>query len=92
MPPPTRSDAVDGFVKVEPRSDPATDAALKRRVEKQIRDNYGTRLRSFEVRVVGRQVVITARPARFWQRRALRTSLEQLPALQGYKAFVEVLD
>jgi hypothetical protein len=65
---------------------------LKRKIERQIGDGLGTRLRSYEVRVVGREVTILARPARFWQRRSIRQSLESLPALSGYKARVEVTD
>jgi hypothetical protein len=79
-------------IKVEPRTDPAADAALKRRVELQVRESLAGRLRSYEVRVVGREVTIVARPARFWQKRATRNSLEALPALNGYKAVIEVID
>ena len=82
----------DEFVKVEPRTDPAADAALKRRVERQINETFGTRLRSYEVRVVGREVVIRARAARFWQRRAIKGGLEALPALSGYRAVIEMVD
>ena len=60
-------------VTVEPRSDPAADAALKRRVEKQIREALGDRVRSVDVRVVDRNITIRARAARFWQRRAYVT-------------------
>jgi hypothetical protein len=79
-------------VTVEPRTDAAADAALKRRVEKQIRESLGTRLRSSEVLVVGRDVTIRARAARFWQKRAVRRALESLPALHGYDARIEMLD
>ncbi len=79
-------------VKVEPRTDPAADAALKRRVETQIGESLGGKLRSFEVRVVGRDVVILARPARFWQKRGVRNALDSLPSLIGYKARIEVID
>lgn len=96
FPPPGTSDrrgsTIDDSVRVEPRSDPAADAALKRRIERQIHDNFGPKLRSFEVRVVGREVVIRAHPARFWQRRGLRGGLEALPSLRGSHAKVEVLD
>ena len=79
-------------ISVEPRSDPAADAALQRRVEAQIRDSVGTRVRSYEVRVVGGEVAIVARPSRFWQRRSVKSALESLPALKGAKANVEVID
>jgi hypothetical protein len=79
-------------VRVEPRSDPAADAALKRRIERQVRDTVGTRVRSYEVLVVDREVTIRARPARFWQKRSLRHTLESMPGLTGYHAKVEILD
>lgn len=79
-------------VTVEPRTDPASDAALKRRVERQIRETVGDRARSFDVRVMGRDVTIIAHGVRLFQRRAVRSTLENLPALSGYKAFVQLLD
>jgi hypothetical protein len=79
-------------VTVKPRTDPEADAALRKRVERQIRDNFGTRLRSYEVRVVDQEVTVRARAARFWQRRNLRYAIETLPALSGVKANVEVTD
>ncbi len=81
-----------GLVTVEPRSDPATDAALKRRIERQIRESLGNRVRSVDVRVVDRDVTIRAKSARFWQRRGVRHTLESLPALVGYHAQVEMSD
>ncbi|MFO0907568.1 MAG: hypothetical protein U0794_04270 [Isosphaeraceae bacterium] len=77
---------------VEPRTDPATDAALKRRLERQIRESLGNRVQSYEVRVVGREVIIRARTARFWQRRSVRNTLESLPGLNGYRTTVVVDD
>lgn len=77
-------------ITVEPRSDPAADAALKRRLESQLQAAYGDHLKSLEVRVVGRGVTVHARAARFWQRRALRRSLESFPALAGRRANIEV--
>ncbi len=79
-------------VTVEPRTDPAADAAIKRRVERQILENLGGRIRFAEVRVVGRQVVIRARPARFWQKRSVRSELEALPGLNGYKVDIQLVD
>lgn len=75
-------------VRVEPRSDPATDSAVKRRIERQLTETLGSRVRAYEVRVVGRNVVIRAVPARFWQRRAVRSSIESLPVLTGFKTTV----
>ena len=42
------------------KSDPAADAELKRRIERQVREAVGDRVRSVEVRVVGRNVAIRA--------------------------------
>ena len=88
----TREPELSEPVKVEVKTDPAADAALKRRVERQIRDTLAARLGFYEVRVVGREVVIQARAARFWQKRGVRRELESLPALGGYKASVLILD
>jgi hypothetical protein len=82
----------DDSIKLEPRSDPAADAALKRRLESQAKDAVGTRARSIEVRVVDRQVHIRAKVDRFWNRRPVRRALESLPALSGYKTTVDVED
>ena len=81
-----------GAVTVEPRIDPVDDEAIRKRVDRQIRENLGGALTSYEVRVVGREVTVHARAARFWQKRAVRNALEALPALKGYKARVEVVD
>jgi hypothetical protein len=77
-------------ITVEPRSDPAADAAAKRRIERQIREVLGSKLRSYDVRVVGREVTVHARSSRFWQRRAVRNALESLPALSGYRTSILV--
>jgi hypothetical protein len=76
----------------DPENQAETDAALRKRVEKQIRDSVGPRLRSYEVQVVDRRVTVRARAARFWQRRSLRHAIESLPALSGTGARVEVTD
>ncbi|MEO6807793.1 MAG: hypothetical protein ABI353_01590 [Isosphaeraceae bacterium] len=85
---PTRS--TDEAVKVEPRTDPAADAALKRRLETQIRAAVGPHLRDLDVRVIDRGVIIHARADRFWRRRAVRRAIESLPALSGLKVKVDV--
>jgi hypothetical protein len=72
--------------------EPLTDAAVKRKIERQVRDALGDRVRSVEVRVSGRNVLVVARPSRFWQKRAVRRTLETLPALAGYQARIEVDD
>ena len=79
-------------ISVEARSDPATDAAVKRRIEKQVQQAVGDRVRSVEIRVSGRSVVIRAQPARFWQRRGVRRSLETMPLPSGYRARVEMIE
>lgn len=80
----------DGVISVEPRTDPAADAELKRRIEKQLRSAGGDRLRSMDVKVAGKKVVIKARANHFWQRRGLRRSIETIPALSGLKSQVDV--
>lgn len=79
-------------ITVEPRSDPSAEAAAKRRIEKQVQQAVGDRVRSVEVRVSGRSVVIRAQAARFWQRRSVRRSLETMPLPSGYRARVEMID
>jgi hypothetical protein len=79
-------------ISVEPRSDPAAEAAVKRRIEKQIQQSIGDRARSVEIRVSGRTVVIRAQAARFWQRRSLRRSLETMPLPAGFRSKVEMID
>jgi hypothetical protein len=71
-------------------ADADVDAVAKRRIERQIRATLGDRVRSFEVRVTGRNALIVAQPSRFWLRRSVRRSLETLPALQGYRARIEL--
>jgi hypothetical protein len=87
-----KSAATAGRARSDDQSEPAGDAALKRRIERQIRDSLGDRLRSVEVRVTGRNVLIVAKPSRFWQKRTIRRSLEELPALAGLRARVEIGD
>ena len=79
-------------ITVEPRSDPAAEAAVKRRIEKQVQQALGDRVRSVEVRVSGRTVVFRAQASRFWQRRNVRRSLETLPLPAGYRGRVESVD
>lgn len=82
--------ATNDSIKVEPRTDPASDAALKRRIEHQIRQSFGDRIRDVEVRVVGREVSVRGRATRFWQRRGLQRSLESIPSLSGLRSTVQV--
>jgi len=88
----SKSAASKGRSKDDSRPEPRTDASVKRQIERQIRDTLGDRVRSVEVRVSGRNVLIVARAARFWQKRTVRHSLETLPALAGYRARIELDD
>jgi hypothetical protein len=72
------------------KGDPAKDSALRRKVEEQVRIAAGRHLRSVEVRVVDEKVNVHVRVDRFWHRRAIRRSVEALPALTGVSATVEV--
>jgi hypothetical protein len=76
--------------KADADGEPATDLAVKRRIEKQVRDAAGDRLQSLEVRVSGRNVLIVAKPTWFWQKRGIRRTLETLPALDGYRARIDL--
>jgi hypothetical protein len=81
--PPSRGEAEKGA---------GADVAAKRRIERQIRETLGDRVRSLDVQITGRNVVIVAQPSRFWLRRSVRRSLETLPVLQGYRARIELSD
>jgi hypothetical protein len=92
---------VEGQERSEPRrapndyasaADPANDAAAKRRIERQVRDALGDKLRSVDIRVTGRNVLIVAKANRFWQKRGIRRTLEALPVLDGYRARFDVAD
>jgi hypothetical protein len=97
---PTRIESHDGAdgsssidaIRVQPRSDPAADAALKRRLESQIRAAMGGQLKALDVRVVDRTVHVRAAVQRFWQKRSAKRTLESLPALAGYRTRIEVID
>ena len=87
----TADSARDGF-SVESSGDPAVEAAVKRRVEKQVRDALGDRVKDVEVRVAGRSVSIRARASRFWYRWNARRTLESLPMPPGYRGKAVLLD
>ena len=72
------------------RTEPETDADVKRRIEREIRTTAGDKLQSVEVRVNGKDVIILGRPARFWQKRGLRRTLDSLPSLKGYRARIDL--
>jgi hypothetical protein len=86
------TDDTDSAIRAEPRTDPAADAALKRRIEKQALAAVGDRVRGLDVSVVGRSITIRARGVKFLQRRNVRRALEGLPGLSGYRSVVEVVD
>ena len=69
---------------------PVPSSSPRRRIERQIRETLGDRVRDVEVRITGRNAVIVAQPSRFWLRRSVRRSLEALPALEGYRARIEI--
>jgi hypothetical protein len=96
LPAPSRTPAQNAEgrnqTKDELPTEPLTDVEVKRRIERQIRESLGDRVRSVEVRVNGKNVLIAAQATRFWQKRAVRRSLETLPALEGYRARVEIDD
>jgi hypothetical protein len=79
-------------ITVEPHVEPAAEAATKRRIEKQVEEAVGGRVRSVEVQVSGHSVLIRAQAARFWQRFGVRRSLENLRLPAGYRARVEMID
>ena len=48
--------------------------------------------RSVEVRVVGKNATVQAHGVKFYQKRAVRKSLEGVPALSGLRSTIEVVD
>ncbi len=70
--------------------DPAVEAAVKRRVEKQAAEALDGRLADLKVRVYGRTIQIHALMTRFWYRWGARRTLEALPMPAGYRARVIV--
>lgn len=84
------STALGDGITIEPHSDPALEAAVKRRVEKQILDELGDRVHDVQVFVKGREIFIRARASRFWHRRSARRTLDALPLPSGYRGRVEM--
>ena len=76
----------------DPDPPAAAEAALKARIEKQARTYVGDRARSIEVHVDQKTATIQARGVKFYQKRAVRKSLEFLPALTGLRSTIEVMD
>ncbi len=75
---------------ITPDSDPASEAALKRRIEFQVREVGGRHLRSLEVRVNDGRVTVRASADHFWNRRSLRRDIEAIPSLAGHRPTVIV--
>ena len=87
-----RSGRIENPVRIEPKKDPAADAELERKIERQAGLAVGKHARAVEVRVVGRTVYIRAAGVRFLQRRGVRRSLESLPGLSGYRPIIDLAD
>jgi hypothetical protein len=85
-------DDVKGAISVESKADPAVDAAVKRRIEKAVKESLGDRASEVDVRVKGRSVLIRARASRFWHRRGVRRALESFPLPSGYHGRAELMD
>ncbi len=77
---------------IEKPASPANDAAARKALEREIRAALGDRARSVEVRVTGRNALVVIKPTRFWQKRAIRTTVENLPGLVAYRTRIDVLD
>mgnify|MGYP001036458528 CR=1 FL=1 len=87
-----RRDDVSNAISVESKSDPAVDAAVKRRIEKVVEESLGDRVSTVEVRVKGRSVLIRARASRFWHRRGVRRALDSIQLPSGYHGRAELID
>lgn len=74
---------------VDPKAS-AAQAALKSRIEKQARSYLGDRARSIEVQVDQRDAIVRARGVSLFQKRAVRRTIESLPALCGLRTTIEV--
>jgi len=74
------------------RFEPSGESSLRARVERQAKVAVGDRARSIDVRIEGRSATVQARGVKFLQKRAVRKSLESLPALSGLRSTIEVLD
>jgi len=86
-----RGEPGDGL-SVESEGDPAVEAAVKRRVEKQVQAALGDRVKDVQVRVAGRSISVRARASRFWHRWGVRRALDALPAPAGYRVHAQLVD
>jgi hypothetical protein len=92
VPPLSRSASPGRSVAEDALVEPSAETGLKRRIEKQAREAVGDRARWIEVRITGKSVAVQAHGVRFYQKRAVRKSLESLPALAGLRSSIEVAD
>ncbi len=74
------------------RAGAAATSDPRRALEREIVRVLGDKARSVEVRVSGKNALVVVKPTRFWQKRAIRSTLDSLPALAGYHARIDVLD
>jgi hypothetical protein len=88
----SRTTAPGRPVAAAPVEDPAADSALKRRIERQAREVVGTRARSVEVKLDGKEAAVVVSGVKFYQKRAVRKQLEGIPALSGLRSTIEVVD
>jgi hypothetical protein len=73
-----------------PDSDPSADSTLRRKVKAQADRTLGRHLRALDVRVIDQKIAIRARADFFWNKRAIRKALANLPAIQGHETTIQV--
>ncbi len=71
------------------RSD-RTDSEIQKRVDRIIREEFGTKTNDFTVEVINREVFIKARPNWFWQKRQLSEDLQRLPGIDSKRLHITV--
>lgn len=82
----------DNHDELETQPDPAVEAAVKRKIQRQVQQAVGDRAQNVEVRLDGKTVLIRAKANRFWQRWGVRRTLENLPMPAGYRPRVEMVN
>lgn len=70
-------------------TDPKVEAAVKQAIRAEAARVSGSRARSLEVFVRGPVILVRVKPALFWQKKALRHDLEQIPKPRGYRMVIE---
>lgn len=73
-------------------SDGISEVRLRQRIEKQIREVVGDRGRTIEVHLTGRTASVQVSGVRFYQKRAVRRSIEAIPALVGIQTSINIQD